>query len=64
MKTRFTAAKVAAFRCPPEKIQAFLWDSDTNGLGLKASPGGSKKYILESRLKSGETIRLTIGDPR
>jgi len=64
LKTRFTAAKVGAFRCPLGKKQAFLWDSDTNGLGLKASPGGSKKYVLESRLKSGETIRLTIGDPR
>jgi integrase len=64
VKSRFTAGKVAAFICPPEKAQAFLWDSDTNGLGLKASPGGSKKYILESRLKSGETIRLTIGSPK
>lgn len=41
-----------------------MWDSDTKGLGLKASRGGAKKYILESRLKSGETIRLTIGDPK
>ncbi len=64
MKIRFTVAKVGAFSCPPGKKQVFLWDSDTNGLGLKASPGGSKKYILESRLKSGETVRLTIGDPR
>src|SRR5690606_4399576 len=29
-----------------------------------ASPGGSKKYILESRLQTGKNIRLTIGDPR
>ena len=64
MKTRFTAAKISAFRSPSDTKPAFLWDSDTNGLGLKASRGGSKKYILESRLKSGETVRLTIGDPR
>jgi integrase len=64
LKTRFTATKVAAFRCPPDKQQSFLWDSDTSGLGLKANSGGSRKYILESRLSSGETIRLTIGDPR
>ncbi len=63
MKVRFTAARINTFHCPKDKKTAFLWDSDTTGLGLKASPGGSKKYVLESRLKSGESIRLTIGSP-
>ncbi|WP_438833108.1 tyrosine-type recombinase/integrase [Chitinibacter bivalviorum] len=30
---------------------------------MKASPGGSKKYVLESRLLTGKSIRLTIGSP-
>jgi len=62
MRTKFTAGRIDAFQCPPGKAQAFLWDSDTKGLGLKASPGGAKRYILESRLQSGATVRLTIGD--
>ncbi|WP_324593955.1 Arm DNA-binding domain-containing protein [Accumulibacter sp.] len=41
-----------------------MWDSQTKGLGLKASAGGSRRYVLESRLKSGASIRLTIGDPK
>lgn len=61
MRVQFTAGRIESFVCPPDKAQAFLWDSDTKGLGLKASPGGSKQYVLESRLH-GKTIRLTIGD--
>jgi integrase len=64
MRVKFTAGKIAALICPPEKSQVFIWDTDNKGLGLKASPGGAKKYILESRLKSGNTIRITIGDPK
>lgn len=64
MRVKFTAGRIAAFRCAPNKSQAFIWDTEVPGLGVKASPGGSKKYILESRLKSGRNIRLTIGDPK
>lgn len=62
-KVLLTAKRVSDFACEPGKIAAFLWDSDTKGLGLKASPGGSKQYVLESRLHTGKTIRLTIGKP-
>jgi len=63
-KVNFTTGRVSAFRCEAGKAASFLWDEDTKGLGLKASPGGSKRYVLESRLESGSTVRLTIGDPK
>jgi hypothetical protein len=63
-KVNFTAGRVAAFRCEEGKQAAFLWDTSASGLGLKASAGGSKRYVLQSRLESGATVRLTIGDPR
>ncbi len=62
-KILLTAKRVADFSCDPSKAAAFLWDTDAKGLGLKASPGGSKQFILESRLKSGKSVRLTIGKP-
>jgi integrase len=62
MKVKLTAGRVSTFNCPPEKPAAFLWDSDAKGFGIKASPGGAKIYILDSRLESGKTLRLTIGD--
>ncbi len=61
-KVRFTAPKVAAFTCPADKAQAFLWDSDTPGLGLRATPSGAKAYVFQSRFQ-GTTVRITIGDP-
>ncbi len=60
-KVDFTKGRVDTFCCEAGKAASFLWDADTKGLGLKASAGGSKNYVLESRLESGATLRLTIG---
>lgn len=46
----FTAGRVAKFCCEPGKTASFLWDSHTSGLGVKASSGGAKNYVLQSRL--------------
>lgn len=60
-KVKFTVPKVAAFKCPADKDQVFLWDADTPGLGLRATPGG-KAFIFQSRFQ-GKTVRMTIGSP-
>jgi integrase len=56
-------------RLTPERIrdfstgqpQAFLWDTATPGLGVRATAAGGKSFILQSRLH-GRAIRVTIGD--
>lgn len=63
MRTKFTAGRVDSFQCTPGKSSEFMWDTETPGLGLKVSAGGSKQYILQSRLATGSPIRLTIGKP-
>jgi integrase len=63
-KDDFTNGIVSNFCCEAGKAASFLWDGKTRGLGIKASAGGSKKYVLESRLETGANIRLTIGDVR
>jgi integrase len=63
-KVNFTAGKVSAFRCEEGKQASFLWDTNSKGLGLKASAGGSKTYVLESRIESGASVRLTIGNEK
>ncbi|TWI40729.1 hypothetical protein IP95_00921, partial [Extensimonas vulgaris] len=40
-KINFTAARVANFTCPPGKAQAFLWDADAPGLGLRVTSNGA-----------------------
>jgi integrase len=59
-RVRLTASRVAGFTCPTDKPQAFLWDTDTPTLALRATPTGRKTYIFESRL-TGKTIRINIG---
>ena len=59
-RVRLTAGRVEAFTCPTGKPQAFLWDTDTPTLALRATPTGRKTYIFESRL-NGATIRINIG---
>ena len=63
-KVSFTTGRVAKFCCETGKAASFLWDADSTGLGLKASSGGAKSYVLQSRLESGATVRLTIGSPK
>lgn len=55
-----TAGRVGSFKCPPDKSQAFLWDSKTPTLALRATPTGRKTYVFESRLR-GKTLRVQIG---
>lgn len=62
-KIKLTAPKVEAFKCPADKSQAFLWDSDTPGLGLRATPSGAKAFVFQSRFQGG-SVRITIGDPK
>ena len=59
-RVRLTAGRVDAFTCPTGKPQAFLWDTDTPTLALRATPTGRKTYVFEARL-NGATIRINIG---
>jgi integrase len=61
-KVAFTAGRVAGFKCPSDKTQAFLWDSNVPGLGLRATPKGSSAYIFQG-VFNGKDLRLTIGSP-
>lgn len=60
-KDKLTAGRVAKFECEPGKGQSFLWDSSAPGLAVRATQSGSKAYIFQSRIKSGDVVRLTIG---
>jgi integrase len=62
-KINFTAGRLAAFSCPDGKTQAFIWDLKAPGLGLRVTARGARAYIFQSRLRDGQTVRLTIGEP-
>lgn len=59
-KVSFTAGKVSGFKCPPDKKQAFIWDSTAHGLGLRATPSGKPAYVFQAEYQ-GKALRITIG---
>ena len=55
-----TAGTIERLICPPGRAQAFLRDSDGNGLRVRVTPNGAKSFVFEQSLKN-RTIRRTIG---
>ena len=58
MGTKITKRRVDAVK-NPDTGQAFLWDSELPGFGLRVTPT-RKTYIVQSRV-AGKTVRTTIG---
>lgn len=61
-KIAFTAGRVAGFKCPQEKSQAFMWDAGAPGLGVRSTPTGKPAFIFQG-LFQGKSLRMTIGSP-
>ena len=61
-RTRLTNQRVERAKCPSDKKQAFLWDSETPRLAVRTTAAGAKAFIFEGKLDR-RTIRLTIGKP-
>jgi len=61
-RQKLTAGRIRDFQCPDDAKQAFLWDSEIPGLGVRATKG-AKAYIFQGRL-AGKTVRVKIGDVR
>lgn len=62
-KEKLTNGKVTGFTCPPGVSQAFLWDSLTPGLAVRATQGRARSFVFQAKL-NGKDMRLTIGDVR
>lgn len=64
-----TAGAIERLQCPAGKSQAFLRDSKSPSLRVRATPPstrnpeGVKAFVFEAKLK-GENLRITIGDVR
>jgi integrase len=68
-RVNLTSGRITSFACPPDKSQAFLWDSEVPGLAIRAtppgkrSPKGGRAFIFQGYL-DGSTPRITIGDTK
>jgi integrase len=62
-KINFTKPRLDRFRCPRDKKQAFLWDSDAPGLGVRTTPNGKPSFIFQGPYR-GTDVRVTIGSAK
>lgn len=70
-KVKLTIQRVRDHACPAGKAQAFVWDTEVRGLGVRALPSrvvdgqlvpGAKSYFFQGRIKgSGKEVRVTLG---
>lgn len=58
-RAKLTASRVAQFSCPPDKPEAWLWDTATPGLALRAQ--GDRVSWVWQRKVAGRATRITIG---
>ncbi len=54
--------KAAVERVKPNADRdAFLWDSQLAGFGVRIYPSGKRKYVVQYRTKAGQQRRLVLG---
>lgn len=61
-RQKLTMERIRKATCPEGKHQAFIWDTDARGLGLRVTYAGGRKYIYQGRF-AGQAVRVVIGDP-
>lgn len=59
-RVSLTKQRIEDFGPSEGQTQAFLWDSAVPSLAVRATRGGSKAFVFQSKLR-GEVIRITIG---
>jgi integrase len=59
-RIKLTKRRLDQFAAPKEATQAFLWDSEVPGFGLRVTESGNKAFVFQSRL-NGQALRYTIG---
>src|SRR5215203_2991493 len=60
--TTITKATVRRLTCPAGRAEAFYWDDQVPGLGLRAYASGRRVWLLQYRDATGRTRRLGLGD--
>ena len=63
MRVKLTKRQVDAAEAADDR-DAFLWDSELRGFGLKITPAGRKVYVLQYRMggRGSPVRRYTIGN--
>jgi integrase len=57
---KLTKRSVEALK-PPSEGQAFLWDGEMRGFGVRVIPSGLKSFVLQYRTSTGRSRRIGLG---
>jgi len=58
---KLTKSFVDAATAKPDGSDAFFWDSELRGFGLRVKATGVRSWLVQYRNKAGQSKRLTIG---
>ena len=62
MKQKITASLVAKIRCPAEKGQVWVRDTEVSGFAVRITNKGIKSFVFEKRPKGVAQVKqITIG---
>jgi integrase len=56
-----TKASLKRLVCPQDRDEAFYWDDQVRGLGLRAYASGKRVWLLQYRDANGRTRRIVLG---
>jgi integrase len=57
------ARSMRSLLCPPGKSEIVYWCKALPGFGLRIRATGARSWLVQARLKTGRTVRVTVGDP-
>src|ERR1700730_6006445 len=58
----FTKNGINRMQCPPGKSEAFFWDANCRGFGMRVLKSGRRSWVFQYRDEHGRTRRVTLGD--
>ena len=58
---KLTKRFIDALEAPPAGTEAFAWDSQLKGFGVRLMPSGVGSYILKYRNQEGRQRKLALG---
>lgn len=61
-RLKISQATLPQMICPPGKAEAFYWDADLTGFGVRALAGGKRVWFTQYRTATGRTRRESLGD--
>jgi integrase len=59
---KLTKTEIGKLGCPPSKAEAFHWDDDMPGFGLRIRASGVRRWVVQYRTGATQR-RVLLGDP-